>query len=254
MTDRLPDSRRRAPKTTSSRSRPATSEGQHIDDVDLEHLRSSRTHEQCWRLCDRFGCDLVRSPDGYFFLSPRGDRMGRRSLDAAEMLVGQTLCLLRLDPGMLRTSWRVARLRVLELLEQLVGAERLGQVLNPRRKRRSQAVEEEEIRKDVAGAIRTLARLGFVDVEADDQLRLRVPLLRFAEPVATQPCPERPWRLRSPSELPTNPTTRTMRRKECALSPMQLALVNWRGVFYETHVLDRRHRARGRKRRRQDHE
>jgi chromosome condensin MukBEF MukE localization factor len=80
--------------------------------------------------------------------------------------------------------------RVLELLEQLVGAERIGQVLNPRRKRRSQAVEEDEIRKDVAGAIRTLARLGFVDVEDDDQLRLRVPLLRFAESVATQPRPE----------------------------------------------------------------
>jgi chromosome partition protein MukE len=166
-------------------------EGRHIDDLDLEHfafLQDARTVLEGFY--DRFGCDLVRSSDGYFFLSPRGDRMGRRSLDPAEMLVGQTLCLLRLDPGMLRTSWRVARVRVLELLEQLVGAERLGQVLNPRRKRRSQAVEEEEIRKDVAGAIRTLARLGFVDVEADDQLRLRVPLLRFAEPVATQPRPE----------------------------------------------------------------
>lgn len=166
-------------------------EGRHIDDLDLEHfafLRDARTVLDGFY--DRFGCDLVRSSDGYFFLSPRGDRMGRRSLDAAEMLVGQTLCLLRLDPGMLRTSWRVARVRVLELLEQLVGAERLGHVLNPRRKRRSQAVEEEEIRKDVAGAIRTLARLGFVDVEADDQLRLRVALLRFAEPVATQPRPE----------------------------------------------------------------
>lgn len=167
-------------------------EGRHIDDLDLEHfafLEDARTVLDGFY--GRFGCDLVRSSDGYFFLSPRGDRMGRRSLDAAEMLVGQTLCLLRLDPGMLRTSWRVARVRVLELLEQLVGAERLGQALNPRRKRRSQAVEEEEIRKDVAGAIRTLARLGFVDVEADDQLRLRLPLLRFAEPVATQPHPEK---------------------------------------------------------------
>jgi chromosome partition protein MukE len=164
--------------------------GRHIDDLDLEHfafLQDARTLLEGFY--DRFGCDLVRSSDGYFFLSPRGDRMGRRSLDAAEMLVGQTLCLLRLDPGMLRTSWRVARVRVLELLEQLVGAERLGRVLNPRRKRRSQAVEE-EIRKDVARAIRTLASLGFVDVEADDQLRLRVPLLRFAEPVAPQPHPE----------------------------------------------------------------
>lgn len=160
-------------------------EGRHIDDLDLEQfvfLQDARALLEGFY--DRFGCDLVRSPDGYFYLSPRGDRMGRRSLNAAEMLVGQTLCLLRLDPGMLRTMWTVPRTRVIELLEQLVGAERLRQALDPRRKRRVQAVAEEEIRKDVDAAIRTLVRLGFVDVERDDQLRLRLPLLRFAEPVA----------------------------------------------------------------------
>jgi chromosome partition protein MukE len=165
-------------------------EGRHIDDVDLERftfLEDARTLLEGFY--DRFGCDLVRSTDGYFFLLPRGDRMGRRTLDAAVMLVGQTLCLLRLDPGMLGTSWRVSRVRVLELLEQLLGAERLGQALNPRRKRRAKAVEEEAIRSDVDGAIRTLARLGFVDIEEDEQLKLRAPLLRFAEPIATQPQP-----------------------------------------------------------------
>lgn len=162
-------------------------EGHHIDDIAIEHfafLQDARALLEAFY--DRFGCDLIRSPDGYFYLSPRGDRMGRRSLNAAEMLVGQTLCLLRLDPAVLRTMWKVPRARVIELLEQLVGADRLRYALEPRRKRRVQTVAEEEIRKDVDAAIRTLARLGFIDIEPDDQLRLRVPLLRFADPVAME--------------------------------------------------------------------
>jgi len=165
-------------------------EGRHIDDRDLEHftfLEDARTWLEGFY--DRFGCDLRRSPDGYFFLEPRGDRMGRRTLSAAEMLVGQALCLLRMDPASLRTSWRVERVRVVELLDQLVGSDRLCKALNARRKRRSKAVEEEEIRKDIDGAIRTLARLGFVDIE-EGALLLRTPLLRFADPVAMQARPE----------------------------------------------------------------
>ena len=167
----------------------ALREGHHIDDLDLDQftfLEDARP----W-LGDfyaRYHCDLVRSQDGYFFLNPRGDRLGKRMLSPAEMLVGQTLCLLRLDPATLRTAGRIERIRVLEALDQLLGAERLGKALNPRRKRRSQAVEEEEIRKAVEGAIRTLARLGFVEVDKDF-LRLRVSLSRFAEPVEPQEHP-----------------------------------------------------------------
>ena len=165
-------------------------EGRHIDDLDLDHF-TFLEDARAWLegFYDRYGCDLVRSRDGYYYLSPRGDRFGRRSLSAAEMLVGQALCLLRLDPAILRTTGRVERVRVLELLDQLVGSDRLGRALNPRRKRRSKSVEEEEIRKDVDRAIRTLARLGFIEVESD-LLRLRAALSRFAEPVAHGPQPE----------------------------------------------------------------
>ncbi len=45
----------------------------------------------------RFGCELVQRSDGYFYLLPAGDRLGRRQLSAGEMLVGQTLALLYLD-------------------------------------------------------------------------------------------------------------------------------------------------------------
>lgn len=164
-------------------------EGGHIDDLDLEEftfLEDARPFLE--EFYERFGCELMRSVDGYYYLQPRGDRLGHRQLPAAEMLVGQTLCLLRMDPATLQTSWRVERVRVLELLDQLVGPERLGRALNPRRSIRSKAVNEEKIREDVYGAINTLARLGFVAVDGDT-LHLRAALLRFLEPLTDQPQP-----------------------------------------------------------------
>lgn len=59
----------------------------------------------------RFACELVQQSDGYFYLLPSGDRLGRRQLSAGEMLVGQTLALLYLDPARRsssRTSGRSA--------------------------------------------------------------------------------------------------------------------------------------------------
>src|SRR5687767_10921149 len=46
----------------------------------------------------RFGCELVHKSDGYFYLLPTSDKLGRRHLSQAEMLVGQALTLLYLDP------------------------------------------------------------------------------------------------------------------------------------------------------------
>lgn len=165
-------------------------EGGHIDDLDLEeftYLEDARPFLE--EFYEPFGCNLVRSREGYYFLRPRGDRLGQRQLTAAEMLVGQALCLLRMDPASLETRWRIERIRVLELLDQLVGPERLGRALNPRRKASPKAIAEENIRIDVNRAINTLSRLGFVAADGDS-LRLRAALLRFLEPLTDQARPK----------------------------------------------------------------
>jgi chromosome partition protein MukE len=72
-----------------------------------------------------------------------------------------------------------------ELIAQLVavlGSDALIRAFNPKRKRHDERVAQKTARNRVAEAVRHLAALGFVDV-ADDQLRLRPALLRFAEPV-----------------------------------------------------------------------
>lgn len=142
----------------------------------------------------RYGCELVHVADGYFYLLPSGDRLGRRRLSAGEMLVGQALALLYLDPATLQSGGVVPRAQLVTRLEGLVGHKRLVMTLNPRRTRYDERVAEETVRLEIDKALRGLSALGFVDLLSDagrgaaaairaDHLCVRAPVLRFAEPV-----------------------------------------------------------------------
>lgn len=131
----------------------------------------------------RFGCELVQQSDGYFYLLPSGDRLGRRQLSAGEMLVGQTLALLYLDPATLQHGGLVSREVLLQRLSGLLGAEALVRTLNPRKRKYDERIAAETIRGQVGEALRRLGDLGFIDVMDDAGVRLRPALMRFAEPV-----------------------------------------------------------------------
>lgn len=133
----------------------------------------------------RFGCELVRKPDGYFYLLPSGDRLGRRRLSEGEMLVGQTLALMYLDPAAVQHGGVVPREALLQRLQGLLGVEALVRILEPRRRRVDERIIAEVVRKKVAEALRRLAELGFIDFldETKTRLRLRPALMRFADPV-----------------------------------------------------------------------
>lgn len=132
----------------------------------------------------RYGCELVHVAEGYFYLLPSGDRLGRRHISAGEMLVGQALALLYLDPATLQSGGVVPRAQLVARLEGLVGTQRLVAALNPRRKggRYDERVAEEAVRLEIDKALRSLAALGFLEL-IEDSLRVRAPVLRFAEPV-----------------------------------------------------------------------
>ncbi len=158
--------------------------GRHIDQDDLDAY-TFLVDALPWLdpLYRRYGFDLIRSPDGYFFLVPQSDKLPRRTLSAADMLVGQALALMLLDPMSIQAAGVVPRAQLMELLDKLLGADNLIFAVNPRRKRRDEKVDHELVRKEIDRALRHLASLGFIDVVQDGQLRLRAPLLRFADPV-----------------------------------------------------------------------
>jgi chromosome partition protein MukE len=131
----------------------------------------------------RFGCELIHPADGYFYLLPTSDRLGRRHLSVPEMLVGQALTLLYLDPATLQHGGVIKRSDALSHLAAVMGGDALTRAFNPKRKRLDERVAQETVRGKFAEATRRLAALGFVELLEDDSLRLRAGLLRFAEPV-----------------------------------------------------------------------
>jgi chromosome partition protein MukE len=131
----------------------------------------------------RFGCDLVQRSDGYFYLLPSGDRLGRRQLSAGEMLVGQTLALLYLDPATLQHGGLLPRDALLQRLSGLLGKDALVRTLSPRKRKYDERIAAETVRSQVGEALRRLSDLGFVDLLDEARLRLRPALMRFAEPV-----------------------------------------------------------------------
>lgn len=158
--------------------------GRHIgreDDAAYSFLVDALDHlEPFYR---RFGAELVHKSDGYFYLLPSGDRLGRSQLTAGEMLVGQAMALLYLDPSTLQLGGVVGKAVLLQRLSGLVGTEDLVRTLNPRRRKYDERIAAETVRVKVAAALRGLADLGFVDLLEDDRFRLRPALMRFAEPV-----------------------------------------------------------------------
>ena len=138
----------------------------------------------------RYGCELVHRTDGYYYLLPTSDRLGRRQLSAGEMLVGQALTLLYLDPSTVQQGGSVTREQVLAHLAGVMGSDALVLALNPKRKKLDERVAQETARAKVTEALRRLSALGFIDLVDEHGVRLRPALMRFAEPVRGALAPE----------------------------------------------------------------
>ena len=154
----------------------------------------------------RYGYELVHRSDGYFFLLPVSDGLGKRHLTVAEMIVGQGLALAYLEPRTLEKGAIITREELINQLASAMGTDTLLRALNPKRKRLDERVAQRTARLKVGEALRRLALLGFVELLDADQLRLAPSLLRFAEPVRG---------LEAPSEA----LRQLLERGEVSLSP-----------------------------------
>jgi chromosome partition protein MukE len=159
--------------------------GRHIDRDDGDwYTLVSDAQDHLEPFYRRYGCELVARSDGYFHLLPTGDQLSRRHLTAGEMLLGQTLALQYLDPSTVQSGGVMTREQALARLAGLVDDRQLAKALEPRRRRfDDERVVHEIIRRGVGVAIRRLASLGFIEILDDAHIRLRAPLLRFADPV-----------------------------------------------------------------------
>jgi chromosome partition protein MukE len=174
--------------------------GRHIDRDDAARyalLLDGQEHLEAFYR--RYGCELIYKADGYFYLLPTSDALPRRHLGVGDMLVGQALALLYLDPASVERGGLVTKEQVIEQLVTVLGGDALIRLFLPKRRRIDERLAQKMVRAKVDEAIRRLAALGFAEAielpagaapraaggaRADDgRLRLRPALLRFAEPV-----------------------------------------------------------------------
>ncbi|MBK1700142.1 chromosome partition protein MukE [Thiococcus pfennigii] len=159
--------------------------GFHVDSDDIaEYGLLERAAEWLETFYAGYECRLVHGPERYWYLLSEGDLLGHRRLSPAEMLVGQVLALMRMDPAWLSETGWIPRVKVLETLENLLGRERLAAVLAPRRSGRDHHVDERKIREAVDKAIKGLEALGFLRLRSEaEELLPRRCLMRFVDPV-----------------------------------------------------------------------
>jgi chromosome partition protein MukE len=158
--------------------------GRHIDRDDAAWYGFlTDAQAQLERFYRRFGAELVQRTDGFFFLLPSGDKLGRRHLSPSEMLVGQGLTLLYLEPATVEQGGVTSRDQLLSQLSASMGTEQLMLAFNAKKRRMDERVAQEMVRAKVSEAIRRLSTLGFVELLPDERIRLRSSLMRFAEPV-----------------------------------------------------------------------
>jgi chromosome partition protein MukE len=159
--------------------------GAHIDMDDIRSYELLLQAEPFLQLFyEGYGCRMVHGQEGYYYLLSEGDLLGRHRLSSAEMLVGQVLALLRMDPSYLKTTGRVPLDHILSHLEMLLGRQRLTEMLAPRARGRDAETDNRKIREAVDKAINGLARLGFLVVErSGGNVLPRKSIMRFADPV-----------------------------------------------------------------------
>jgi chromosome partition protein MukE len=159
--------------------------GRHIDRDDFAGytlLTDAQAHLEAFYR--RYGCELVHKSEGYFYLLPSGDMLSRRQLGPGDMLVGQALALLYLDPSTIERGGRVTAEDVVAQLVVVLGSDALIRAFNPKLKRKyDERIAQKNVRTHVGAAVRHLATLGFVDLGDEGNLKLRPALMRFAEPV-----------------------------------------------------------------------
>ena len=160
--------------------------GCHIDISDTQQYEFiEEAEELLQQFYKGYGAGLVHGQEGFYYLLPEGSHLlGNRRLSVPEMLVGQTLALIKMDPAYLKTSGRLRVEQILNMMEMTLGQETLASLLTQRKRGKDRETDNRKIRESVEKALRGLDSLGFITIFRDSgEILPRKAIYRFVDPV-----------------------------------------------------------------------
>ncbi|ELX7524117.1 chromosome partition protein MukE [Vibrio parahaemolyticus] len=136
--------------------------GRHISTEDLDnHALLSDFELELSSFYQRYNTELVKAPEGFFYLRPRSTSLiGRSVLSELDMLVGKVLCFLYLSPERLAHEGIFTNQELYDELLALADEKKLMKLVTNRAT--GSDLDKEKLFEKVRTSLRRLRRLGMI--------------------------------------------------------------------------------------------
>ena len=164
--------------------------GRHISADDLDnHSFLLEYHDELERFYSRYQAELIKAPEGFFYLRPRASsEIGTSVLSELDMLVGKVLCYLYLSPERLANEGLFSLTDLQEELLTLADERQLLRMVNHRSG--GSDLDKRKLLEKMRTSLRRLKRLGMVlPVGTGDKFRVNESVFRFGADVRSDEDP-----------------------------------------------------------------
>ena len=158
--------------------------GRHVSSEDLDNHALLMDFETDLALFyQRYNTELVKAPEGFFYLRPRSTSLISRSvLSELDMLVGKVLCFLYLSPERLAHEGIFTNQELYEELIQLTDEAKLMKLVTHRAT--GSDLDKEKLFEKVRTSLRRLRRLGMIiNIGETGKFRISEAVFRFGADV-----------------------------------------------------------------------
>ncbi|WP_159564551.1 chromosome partition protein MukE [Budvicia diplopodorum] len=143
-----------------------------IDELD-NHAYLMDYQDELERFYQRYNVELIRAPEGFFYLRPRSTTLISRSVLAElDMMVGKILCYLYLSPERLAQEGIFSGQELYEELISLTDESKLLKYVNQRST--GSDVDRLKLQEKVRTSLNRLRRLGMVIFIGSDSTKFRI--------------------------------------------------------------------------------
>ncbi len=158
--------------------------GRHIGSDDMDnHTFLHDFESEMSQFYQRYNAELVRAPEGFFYLRPRSTSLINRSvLSELDMLVGKVLCFLYLSPERLAHEGIFTNQELYDELLSLADEAKLMKLVTNRAT--GSDLDKEKLLEKVRTSLRRLRRIGMVlPVGEESKFRISESVFRFGADV-----------------------------------------------------------------------
>ncbi|MDX5626576.1 MULTISPECIES: chromosome partition protein MukE [unclassified Brenneria] len=148
--------------------------GRHIGLEELEnHAFLMDFQEELEEFYSRYNVELIRAPEGFFYLRPRSTTLIPRSvLSELDMMVGKILCYLYLSPERLAHEGIFSQQELYEELLGLADENKLLKLVNQRST--GSDLDRQKLQEKVRTSLNRLRRLGMIYFMSSDNSKFRI--------------------------------------------------------------------------------